>query len=316
MKEIGGYFSLDLNQFNNMPHQEGVLLNSCRNALEYILRSIADVQCVYIPYFTCDTVLEPLEKLSINYQFYTIDEKLELAEEIQLASGEYLIYTNYFGIKDKYVKCLDKIYGNRLIVDNAQSLYAPATAKCAYSPRKYAGIPDGGIAFTDVHENSFSVEKDVSYDRCLHLLQRIDEGASAGYQEFRTNSKKLKYQPIREMSNLTKALISNIDFEKYRRIRRTNFEILHSQLHSKNLLAIGDLNDFECPLVYPYWVKNGKELKQHLIQHKVFVATYWPNVLEWCDEHTISRNIAENVLPLPIDQRYDADDMQYILNLL
>ena len=75
MKEIGGYFELELSKFNNMPHRDGILLNSGRNALEFVLSSIKKINKLYIPYFTCDTVLELVTKLNIDYTFSLVSTK-------------------------------------------------------------------------------------------------------------------------------------------------------------------------------------------------------------------------------------------------
>ena len=48
MKAIGGYFELaDYEEGSVFPHQDGILLNTGRNALEYILRSIGEVKHIY-----------------------------------------------------------------------------------------------------------------------------------------------------------------------------------------------------------------------------------------------------------------------------
>ena len=73
------------------------------------------------------------------------------------------------------------------------------------------------------------------------------------------------------------------------------------------------MDDFECPLVYPYWVENGKGLKKKLISKSIFVATYWPNVFEWCKSDDLEYELADNVVCIPVDQRYDKDDMERIL---
>ena len=66
MKEIGGYFELELTKGIEY-HSELLKLNSGRNAFKYILK-------VFIPNFICDSVIEPLEKLKISYEFFNIDE--------------------------------------------------------------------------------------------------------------------------------------------------------------------------------------------------------------------------------------------------
>ena len=64
VKPIGGYFELELSCFGNFPHRDGLLVNIGRNALELILRSIKNIKTLYIPYYTCDVVLEPLKKFN------------------------------------------------------------------------------------------------------------------------------------------------------------------------------------------------------------------------------------------------------------
>ena len=315
MKEIGGYFSLELSQIDNCPQTDGVMVNSGRNALELVLRSIPRLSKVYIPYFTCDVVLEPFKKLSVPYTFYRLNTLLELEDEISLEEGEYILYTNYYGVKDTYVAFLEKNYQGRLIVDNAQALYASPTSKCIYSPRKFVGIPDGGIAYTDFLADNLSFEMDYSYDRCSHLLIRHDKGASEGYLPFKENSSKLKNLPIRKMSSLTCSLMSSIDFKDVKRKRILNFEYLHYHLGNSNHLPIDAFGKFECPLVYPYYTDDTL-LKQHLISNKVFVATYWPNVLDWCTEDMAEFQMAQNIIAIPIDQRYGIENMNSIIEII
>lgn len=315
MKPIGGYFSLELSQNNSFNLNDGIFLNSGRNALEYILRAL-EVKKIRIPFFTCNVVLEPIEKLNVLYIFYHIDEKLEIPQHIDLEDNEFILYTNYYGIKDQYVSTLVEEYGDKLIIDNAQALYATYLQKtnAFYSPRKFIGIPDGGIAVT-TKDYAMKLEQDQSYDRCSHLLKRIDLGSIEAYADFRENSHKLVNQEIKLMSNLTKRLITSIDFEKVRENRLENFSYLHSKLHSTNKIIISDIDSFVCPLVYPYYTEDT-ELKKKLIENKIFVATYWPNIFEWCEETDLEYQLANNVIAIPIDQRYGIDEMSFIINTI
>ncbi len=315
VKEIGGYFSLELQAKNQtLPALEGILLNTGRNSIEYILRSLQNVRKVYLPYFTCDSVLEPFDKLGISYEFYHIDFNFEIASEKQLGEEEYLLYTNYFGIKDAYVKELDILYGDHLIVDNAQALYATPTLKCAYSPRKYVGIPDGGIAFTN-RASDEQLEQGISYNLCEHLLKRIDCGAASAYADFKSNSKCLSGLSVQKMSLLTQSLMGSVDFEDIRLKRRLNYRHLHKHLKNINGLSLPDIDSFACPMVYPLYVEDG-ELRSILIQNKIFVAIYWPNVLDYCKNFMVEYDLSKYILPLPIDQRYDIEDMDIIISVI
>ena len=186
---IGGFFGLELPEYGNFPQWHpgrSVAVNSGRRALEYILRRLGDVRCVRVPLYTCRTVVETMERLGIPVITYRIDERLEPEELPELEKGEYLLYTNYFGIKEKCVDRLASRYGGSLIVDNALALYSPARSGVAslYSPRKFSGLPDGGIAVMDAERSlPEPEERDESLPAAAFLLECLEHGqerASAG----------------------------------------------------------------------------------------------------------------------------------------
>ena len=315
-QEIGGYLGLELPVRHTFLHSDGYCVNSGRNALELILSHITDLVKLWIPYYTCEVVLEPLKKHGIPYSFYSINQRLEIADDLELSSGEYLLLTNYFGIKDRYVNEMALRYGDRLIVDNAQSYCSESIPgiKTFYSPRKFVGVPDGGIAFIGEKIDMAQYPVDCSWDRCSHLLKRLDINAGAGYADFKVNSHMLINQPIRQMSNLTRALLSSIDFERIKKIRRNNFSFLHERLGASNKLLLDGFGS-NCPMVYPYCT-DDENLRKKLIDNRIFVATYWPNVLNWCNVDKLENFLTKNIIPIPIDQRYEKYDMEHLLNIM
>lgn len=58
---IGGYMELELPRNNGFIHDDGVLLNCGRSALEFILLTLSDIRHLYVPYYTCEVVLEPIK---------------------------------------------------------------------------------------------------------------------------------------------------------------------------------------------------------------------------------------------------------------
>ncbi len=317
-KPIGGYLELETSLGKGFMHSDGVMLASGRMAEEVVLQSLQPVMKLWIPYFTCKVVLEPLDRLSIPYVFYHIDRKLEIIQNIELGENEYLLYTNYFGIKDEYVSQLACKYKEHLIVDNAQALYAVPSdyLNAIYSPRKFVGIPDGGIAYSSRSIDVNGIDLDTSsYDRCSHLLKRIDGGASFGYGDFRENAEKLSSLPLLQMSQLTRKLMMAADYGQIKERRTSNFEYLHENLKQWNRFDMPSTDSFACPLTYPFLVQE-EGLKQYLISNKVFVATYWPNVFDWCKEGETEYELARGLIHLPIDQRYDRTDMDRIIQLI
>lgn len=320
MEAIGGYFELaDCEQADNFPHGTGILLNTGRNALEYILRTIKQVSCIYIPYFTCEVVLEPIKRLRIPYNYYHINQCFEIAEDIKLGDNEYIIVNNYYGIKDSYISSLYNAYGEHMIVDCAQAFFAPVKSeiKAFYSSRKYVGVADGGIAYIGNEQpiDTSFYEEEPTVSHSDHLFIRKEKGAEAGFACYQADEEALDNQPIRRMSSVTKETLLRIDYERIKAKRLSNWAILEDALAGTNKIQLPAASEFECPMVYPYAVINGQELRKRLIENKVFVAKYWPNVI-LCEGFEFEVGLANNVMALPIDQRCDEEDMERIVSIL
>ena len=312
MDAIGGYFSLELRQGEHY-HKEALCLNSARNCLEYILRA-RNYTKIYLPYYTCEVILEPIKKLNLEFEFYNINKLLEPIMDYPLNNKEAFLYTNYFGLKQDCVKRLAKLYKKQLIVDNAQAFYAKPLEgiDTFYSPRKFFGVADGGYLYID-KKLDIELEQDYSYERMSHLLKRIDVSAEFGYNDFKRNDDSLINQPIKLMSSLTNKILSSIDYNSVKEKRIENYLYLESKLKDKNLIQL-PLKNIDVPMVYPY-LTNDIALKQKLIANKIFVATYWPNVFEWTKENDFEYNLAKLLLPLPIDQRNEKERIKHMINL-
>lgn len=314
MKAIGGYFGLELNKRQINPHENAISLNTARNSLEYILLS-KKYHKVYLPYFTCEVLLEPLLKNKINYSFYSVDINFEpVFDYSKIQTNEAFLYTNYFGLKDEFIKKLKNLSSN-LIIDNAQSFYSlpEKFVDTFYSPRKFFGVSDGAYLYTDL-KLDFPFEIDKSYERFSHLIKRLDLSAEEGYTDFSINDKSLENNPIRMMSNLTKAILSSIDYKYVAKVRQENFQLYHDFLSESNILDI-KLNLKSVPLVYPYWPKKNN-IRQKLLENIIYTAKYWPNVPKWTEVESLESKMFENIIYLPIDQRYSQKEIVMIINLI
>ncbi len=296
MKEIGGYFEL---AGGNQPrYHDGICLNSGRNALRFIVRKLG-IRKVHVPAYTCPVVFEALQKEQVQIEQYALDSSF--FPDCDFPQNDFIIYNNYFGVCGGKVKEMAKRYPN-LIVDNAQAFYSRQVGRAAfYSPRKFFGLPDGGIV-SGLEGDAEDLPQDVSWDRMSHLLKRVDLGANAGYGDFKENSRLLAQQDVKRMSALTTLLMSQIDCSCAAKQRRQNFKLLKDNLPTRFPM---DMADDDVPLVYPY-MTDDFDVRNRLISHGIFVAKYWPGLPN-------SMDMAEQIQPLPIDQRYVSLDMQRIV---
>lgn len=314
MEEIGGFFELELNPYKKrIYHTNAIALNSGRNALKYILM-LKRPEKVYIPYYICEDVVEPFKDLGVKYEYYSINEKFEPILPKTVGRAEYILYVNYFGINDKQVQILTSNFKN-LIIDNTQAFFTkPFNGEDTfYSPRKFFGVADGGFVYTN-SELTMDLEQDISFHKYEHLLKRIDMGAQESYLQFVKNEENLRNQPLKKMSKLTEAILQNVDYEFVSMKRIENFKYLHSKLCDINQLQL-DLTEINVPMIYPLLFHN-EELKSFLIKNKIYVASYWKEVLEIVSENTIEFEFSKYLIPLPIDQRYDISNLDIMIGLI
>lgn len=202
-----------------------------------------------------------------------------------------------------------------MIVDNTQAFFSKPVdgIDTFYSCRKFFGVPDGAYLYTKT-EFDAEIEQDCSYSRLDSLTKRIDISPKEGYGDFKALSNHLAHNPIKKMSRLTQRMMHGIGYGPVAKQRMQNYYRLHQALSESNNLNI-PLPEDAVPMIYPYMqVSDGT--REYLISKNVFVARYWPNVLQWADRDSDDYYLTLNILPLPIDQRYGQEEMDYIINLI
>lgn len=312
IKTMGGYFQLQLSTGKEY-YPNLIKLNTSRNALEYLLE-VKNYSKVYVPYFTCEVMLEPLKKLGVAHQFYNINAQLEPIFDFEVADGECLLYNNYLGLKQKAVNTItENLKG--VVIDNAQAFFSSPLpgVDTIYSCRKFFGVPDGAYLQLNI-DDRLSLDMDSSIYRFSHLIKSIDRGIEASYADFVENEMGLADNDIRTMSRLTQAILDSIDYEFCKSRRIENFNFLHEKLAAVNEF------DFEFPketaaMMYPLLVSK-KGIKEKLIENKIFVPTFWPNVFRWTTIDMLEYTLAKEVIYLPVDHRYNLADMEEMLHVL
>lgn len=312
MKAIGGYFEFEFRKGEHY-HKNTVMLSTARQCLEYILRA-RKYKKINIPYYTCDALLEPIKKLNIEYEFYHIDSNLDPIFNRILANNEALLYTNYFGLKQNTVLLLSKRYRN-LIIDNAQSFFDRPIKNIDtfYSARKFFGVPDGAYLYTDCHlEKTFSTYIPTSSTR--HLLGRLVHSAEMHYNDFQNSEQTFSHMEIHKISTLSECILKSLDYQQIIQRRRENYMLLYHKLDALNKIDFDISSTDDVPMIYPFW-SNKTNLRQILISHRIFVPQYWKCVADWANPtQGIEVELSEKLYPIPIDQRYDKEDMNYIID--
>ena len=309
MKPIGGFFELELFNGKNAFHKNALSFSTGRACLNFILKQVKP-KIIYIPYFTCEAVLDPIYINKIKFKYYSLNDELE-PPDIKLNDDEYFLYINYFGIKTDVVQSLIKKYGKKLIIDNSQGFFEKKYDGIwsFNSARKFFGVPDGAYLYSPYPVAiDYPRNMDVKYD---HLIQRILGNQELAYKQFVENEKKMSSNLL-DMSILSERILNNIDYQCVAEKRLENFNYLHENLMDINQfnlsIKIGDI-----PLCYPFLPK--KAIDKSIFHKKyIFIPTLWKkSIAIMNDGYEFEKEFMERLFPLPIDQRYNFKELQQII---
>ena len=306
-KEIGGYIELDTYHLP-MLHEGAVALNCGRNALAYVIRA-RKIRKIRIPRFLCASVQEVCEREQAAFSYYDIGTDFLPAGNTELAEDEWLYLVNFYSqLGNEQIDGYVRKY-QRIIVDNAQSYFQMPLphVDTLYTCRKYFGVADGAFLYTDAACED-ALPQDESFDRMHFLLGRYERTASEFYAEYAANNEFFAKEPLKRMSLLTGNLLHGIDYPQVEQRRADNYAYLNEQLHSRNLLS-----PKPGTFMYPFMIENGAKVRKELQARKIYIPTLWPDVYGITSPEDAEYRMAENILPLPVDQRYGISEMQYMV---
>ena len=310
-KEIGGYFELETFP-GEQYHKNAIALNCGRGCIKY-LTELREIKKVWIPDFMCDSVPNAFRSMGVEVKTYRINEKFLPEYGFGLRDGEWLFLADYYGQLEKEDIEFAKEYSKgNLIVDETQGFFNEPCegVDTFYSCRKWFGVANGAFLVTgDGKRLERTLDRDESHNRMLHVLGRYERPASEFYEDAAANNDFFEDEPAKGMSLITENLLRAIDYENVIDIRRKNWNILSEKLADINQLK---LKNPHVPFMYPLLVNGADDIRKQLIKEKIYVPVLWPNVIEYMTWDSVAHKFAETILPLPVDQRYSPDDMEYM----
>ncbi|WP_169728592.1 hypothetical protein [Comamonas composti] len=249
-------------------------------------------------------------------EFYSIGSGFEVLEDVCLGENDFFYYVNYFGLCMGNVRqLLSKISPKHVILDFAQAWFEkpPECQAAIYSPRKFFGVPDGGLLYTQMTMERLSFETGLEMQSMSHLLLRLCAEPEAGYEAYKNSESALSDVGIKSMSKMTHKILASIDHERVCAARSENYLTLHRLLGANNLLDLPV--SANGPLCYPFLMEDDR-LRQKLMEERVFLPTYWSDVLCRVGQTSVEAGLSKNLLPIPLDQRYTSEDMERIAHVI
>ena len=319
--EIGGYFGLDLPCHEEL-YPDALKLQSGRAAIRAVLE-YANIGQVFLPSYICDSVIKAVTDSGAKIEFYALDETLypkNLPATIPEQAA--VLYVNYFGLCAKNIaKLRTVIPANRLIIDNSQALFAAHQGEWAtiYSPRKFVGVPDGGLL---IHSTSLKfkmpdVEDSASIERMRPLIVRMAYSARQGYSDFKKIPLSLQDTTPLLMSRLTQRLLKSIPWVQVAQRRSENFLLMSKKLGSINRMY-WELDVSDVQMCYPLTLPGEKvdQIRDQLTARNIFIPIYWQDALPRITPNSIETALTNHTLFIPIDQRMESNQVKMLSDLL
>lgn len=314
--EYGGFLPLELNpgkEYFADYEQWLCRFNSVKAVLYFLIRRL-ELAKIYIPYYYCPSTTDAIKNTGTAVCFYHIDSEL-MPVNLPDENGSMVLLVDYFGVcTDRIVQLAYSFKNAEVILDRAHSFFSePIIGERihnVYSAKKFFGIPDGAYLISkEIHPNSESPANAHEYSN--YLVMTYEKGTNAAYQMKREVDKRLA-DHYDSMSKLSIGLLQNVDYDRVKKSRIENYRILYEAFEDTNELTLPEsCPSYQFPLLIS---EKGREIKKNLIEKNIFVPTLWSG--KGLQEHgnSFELGMMDNSVFLPIDQRYDADDMKYLIS--
>lgn len=317
-RAIGGYFGWEPHVGQAMPWwTQGVAVQSGRMALRLALPQ--PLATLWLPAYFCPPVTDCLAASGWSIRRYALAEDFGPDATVRPEASDRVLLVDYFGMSSRAVdRAVERFGADNTIVDASMAWFSPPRkgVPTAYSPRKFAGLPDGGLLVTTKPVASLSPANETATQRrTVHLLKRASGEVSAGRVDFATAEASLDDDSAPQaMSQLTRLCMDAIDWPEVAVRRRRNAVQLSSGLAAMGFHGL-TLEPNDIPLCWPVFGLDAAAWRRRLAEHGIYCPAYWP-ALPLPEHDVVGHQLRDATLFLPIDQRYGEDDMSHILQTI
>lgn len=313
--EYGSFLPFDMGTSKEYYEGEEVVsLNCARYGIIYSILD-AEYKKLYIPFYMCPTVKEALVNYSILFEEYHINSEFEPIG-VELGKKEAILIFNFCGLisREKIEKMVAK-YKN-VIIDNSQAFFSKPILDVynVYSCRKFLGVVDGcyvvkkGIKH---FENTF--EEDFSSKRIKILFSSLEHGTNYAYKKYLEIEEGFSNSKIMRISKSTREILKRTDYKSIIKKRDNNYEAIFNRLEKYHLGSYFYLNREIHPMKYPIIVSNGQVTREKLKERKIYSPYWWNGIKE---KNEFENDLVENLILLPLDQRYSVDDINVMIDIV
>jgi dTDP-4-amino-4,6-dideoxygalactose transaminase len=343
IKPIGGEHWLTLKLFNNendnFKNTKATFLSGGQSAIRFIIENInfKNSDVILMPSYLCSTILYSLIEKGINYEFYGIKKDLSidldnLEAKIKKFSPKAIFVIDYFGFyhNNETITFINscKSKGIRIIEDAVQMLW--------FNKRKFSGdyvfnsyrkfLPiDGSIVLCDnignyewFRDDYYKLVNKARMDKTLYNRYNIGEEKDFLDLFRQAEEEYYKRNKIMALDKNSFYMLSKINKEYIFKKRIENYVYLYEKLSrifdTQILNSIEKITD-NVPLGLPILIKNRNSIRKYLASKNIFCPVHWNiNEIDFKgNKFNDSMYLSDNILTIPIDHRYDFEDLDRVI---
>lgn len=337
MREFGSEYDLSFRNCSLSDLWKGrkhtVLLRSGRDAIfaaaEKLLKEKSTTARAYVPALSCESMYSAFKNLGYEIVFYPIDEAFNPVYLDEIKKGDVLLLMLYYGMTDmkKIEKWIIEHPEVNTVLDITHSVwddyaYGLSATFTIGSLRKSMGTVNGGLlvsdiynvkaekgenVFTEYRKKAFRIKKQYAYDRTQDVKNEYRKMLAIAEEDIAKNDVffAADEESVREFDCV------NVEEIRYRRKR--NFLVLYNAINIKKLIPD---NIDGTPFSLPVAIKNRDEIQREFAKRGVYAPVLWPIDETAKNVCGFAGYVADNMLSLPIDQRYGYDDMVDIASIV
>lgn len=335
-KLIGGKFGLP-QFFLTTPSLPGflsgdpILLFNARSAIKLIVDQLRP-RTVWLPSYLCPTILTAIDTNLSDVKYYSLNEHLivisdDFLPEIQ--PNDLFICIDFFGFQfEQSVLEEVKQSGCKILRDCSQALFFDFQKDSisdyhVFSPRKFLGIPDGGILHAqnkvELSADDFTPPDEQAVANLLQavILRREFDiyGENREWYEFFKKGESFLKPSYSFMSDLSRILLKfGFNYETIQTRRKKNYQNLAMKLN--HLALFPSLPEDVVPLGFPIVLPNRDDIRIRLYEYDIYPPIHWEISSVVPTMFKESHKLAQQIMTLPCDQRYDEEDMNFIADCL
>jgi hypothetical protein len=332
---VGGMFGLETSVLprSSSPSfltDRDLLLANGQSAIWLLVNQLRPTQ-VWVPSYLCESILGAIDRKLSFTRFYEVDYDLHIVSDqwiSEVISRDLVIFIDYFGFSyDRRFAVLAKGRGAWVLEDAVQSLLSshvgPHSDFVLFSLRKWMGVPDGGILrFTDkipVFDVPLTSPESAWWLKALqaNILRREFDDGLPNRQWFEIFKETERLAPVGPyaMSELARSILEHsVDCANISTIRLRNYENLLEKLGPYAMFP--RLDRGVVPLGFPVRMENRDSVRQALFDQAIYPPVHWPIDQSVPEQYRESHRLAGDIMTIPCDQRYRAEDMERIADVI